>query len=257
LPRSVANFVAAVPTFVGQLLGMLRLQGGVWTAFRTSELLKLRHNTFKSFMQEVDVVVALTEWVRMLLLRNGVPRKKIIVSRHGVPHTKGINVELIDVNKTPLRVAFLGRARRDKGADTLLRAMRNEPELHIELHLYGITQSAADEEYWKTLRRLAADDSRVAFLPAVLNDEVISLLKNYHVLAVPSRWLETGPLVVLEALAAGTPVLASSLDGITEWIRHEHNGLLVEPEVIDAFRRCVSDRMLVSKLPRWQLKWPN
>jgi glycosyltransferase involved in cell wall biosynthesis len=46
---------------------------------------------------------------------------------------------------------------------------------------------------------------------------------------VPSRWLETGPLVVLEALAAGIPVAGSNLGGISEWIVDGKNGFLVEP----------------------------
>jgi glycosyltransferase involved in cell wall biosynthesis len=46
---------------------------------------------------------------------------------------------------------------------------------------------------------------------------------------VPSTWLETGPLVVLEAFAAGVPVLGSDLGGIAEWVIDGVNGLLFKP----------------------------
>src|SRR5205807_2637121 len=121
-----------------------------------------------------------------------------------------------------------------KGVDTLIKAVRAMPSMSIELHLYGVTQGASDERYWMLLRSLAASDSRITFIPSVPHDEVISLLRNYHVLAVPSRGLETGPLVVLESFAAGTPVIGSKLDGIAEWVRHQDNGLLVEPEDVHA-----------------------
>src|SRR5262249_30478865 len=156
---------------------------------------------------ETDAVIALTEWVRAILLGNGVPRRKIVLSRHGLPRTEAKIKPMIEVDKEVLRVAFIGRGNRDKGVDTLIRALRTAPELPIELHLYGLTQGAADEEYWKEQRREAANDERIAFFSPVPNSEIISLLKGYHLLAVPSRWLETGPLVVLEALAAGTPVV--------------------------------------------------
>jgi glycosyltransferase involved in cell wall biosynthesis len=62
----------------------------------------------------------------------------------------------------------------------------------------------------------------------VPSHSVRSLLADYDALAVPSCWLETGPLVVLEAFAAGIPVLGSGLGGIAELIRHDVDGLLVE-----------------------------
>ena len=183
-------------------------------------LVQAQHAAFRALMQEVDGVVALTEWVRTLLVRNGVPNSKITFSRHGYPVSRNDWEPLIDVEKTPLRVAFLGRADKVKGADTLIKAVRAAPDLGIELNLYGVTQSPADEDYLDELRRLAVDDTRIRFLPPVPNHQIVPLLKDFHVLAVPSRWLETGPLVVLESFAAGTPVIGSRLGGIAEWVWH-------------------------------------
>ena len=260
MPRPAAALVSAIPALVGRALETVDLRGGVWTALRTPGLIQLRHNTFRSLMREVDAVVALTDWVQTILLRNGVARQKIILSRHGLRHIKGTVKSLIEVDKEPLRVAFLGRALKYKGADTLIRALRTVPELVIELHLYGLIQSTADQEYWNELQRDAANDNRIAFLPPVPNGDVVSLLKDYHLLAVPSRFVETGPLVVLESLAAGTPVIGSNLGGIADWVRHEVNGLLVSPEDhqawADAFRRCASDRGLLSKL-RQEVEMPR
>jgi glycosyltransferase involved in cell wall biosynthesis len=212
----------------------------------------MRHAAFQALMEEVDGVVALAEWVRALLVLNGVPASKITFSRHGLPPLPETLEPLIDEEKTPLRVAFLGRADKVKGADTLIKAIGAAPDMNIELHLYGVTQNAADQEYWDELQRLAADDSRVRFLPPVPNHQVVPLLKGYHIVAVPSRWFETGPLVVMESLAAGIPVVGSRLGGIAEWVRHQDNGLLVDPEDVaawtNALRVCADDRRLLSKL---------
>ena len=216
------------------------------------QLVETQHEAFRALMQEVDGVVALTEWVRTVLVRNGVPASRITLSRHGRPSGSNSWEPLIDVAKRPLRVAFLGRADKVKGVDTLIKAVRGAPDLSVEVHLYGVTQSAAEEDYWTALKCLAGRDTRITFLPSVPNDQVVPLLRSYHVLAVPSRWLETGPLVVLELFAAGTPVIGSNLGGIADRVRHHVNGLLVDVEDVsawaDAIRVCSEDRDLLLKL---------
>ncbi len=252
LTRWAAAALSCVPPPLAHVVAKANLSGGMWTALRMSELVRARHEAFHELMSEVDGVVALSEWVRDLLVHNGVSGSKITLSRHGLPAISNTRQSPIDLAETPLRVAFLGRADRVKGADTIIKALRAAPDLRIMLHLYGIAQSAADEEYWTLLRSLAADDARITFFPPVPHDKVAVLLGGYHLLAVPSRWMETGPLVVLESFAAGTPVIGSKLGGIAELVQHQRNGLLVEPEDIlawvDALRRCGEDRPLLARL---------
>jgi glycosyltransferase involved in cell wall biosynthesis len=56
----------------------------------------------------------------------------------------------------------------------------------------------------------------------------VETIRKYDALVVPSVWLETGPLVVLEAFAAGVPVIGSRLGGIAEMVRDGEDGLLFE-----------------------------
>src|SRR5262249_32166598 len=72
------------------------------------------------------------------------------------------------------------------------------------------------------------DDTRVHFKPFVDPSAVIDTIAEHDVLAVPSQWMETGPLVVLEAFAAGVPVIGSALGGIAELVSDGSNGLLVD-----------------------------
>ena len=60
-------------------------------------------------------------------------------------------------------------------------------------------------------------------------------------IAVPSRGLETGPLVVLEAFAAGVPVLGSNLGGIAELVRDGVDGALVALDDVGAWAQAISD----------------
>jgi len=254
LPGKAANILSHVPYSVGRALERAGLSGGIWTALRMTDLVRMRHAAIRALLWEVDEIVALKEWVRALLLENGVPASKITLSPHGLSSDGPIGEPPIDVAEGPLRVAFLGRTDRVKGVDTLINAVCSAPDLQIELHLYGVVQGAGDQSYWSGLQNLAARDGRITFFPAVEHEDVIPLLRKYHLLAVPSRWLETGPLVVLEAFAAGAPVLGSRLGGLIDWVRHGENGLLIEPESVpawaDALRRCAHDRPFVAHLRR-------
>jgi glycosyltransferase involved in cell wall biosynthesis len=259
IPISAAKLISLQPKLVSELWEAMNLHGSVWTALRMPELIGVRHRSFRTLMGDVDKVIALSLWVRELLLCNGVPESKIVTCPHGLPAAVVSNEPQIDVKQLPLRVAFLGRADPVKGPDTLIRAVRSLPDLDIELHLYGVIQSDGDKAFWKSLRRLAKSDSRIAFRPAVPHDEIVSLLKRYHVLAVPSRWLETGPLVILESFFAGTPVIASRLGGIAEKVEEGRNGLLLHPDNIpawaDALHRCARDRKLLSALRKGAISY--
>jgi glycosyltransferase involved in cell wall biosynthesis len=85
-------------------------------------------------------------------------------------------------------------------------------------------------------------------------NRVIATLHGYDLLAVPSQSLETGPLVLLEAFAAGIPVIGSNLGGIAELIQHGVNGLLVQHDSIEAWskaiERCCGPERLVASLRR-------
>jgi glycosyltransferase involved in cell wall biosynthesis len=122
------------------------------------------------------------------------------------------------------------------------------------LDVYGIGQGETGAIYQKDLENLAAGDPRISFLPPVARETIIDLLKKYHLLAVPSQGLETGPLVILEAFAAGTPVLGSNLGGIAELVHHDVDGILVDPTSVEAWaaaiQRCTTELSLLASLRR-------
>ena len=265
LSRPFAEMVSRLPTGVGHLLGAIGRSGGPWTALRMTELITLRHGAFRALMREVDRVVVLCRWTRDLLIRNGVPAEKIVVCRHGLPQQgAGSREQMLSeplfsardsslhAPRSTLRIAFLGRLDPTKGPDLLIRAVRGLTGAPLKLHLYGVVQGEGGRQYEEALRDLAGDDPRIEFRPPVPASQVIPLLRAYDVLAVPSRWLETGPLVVLEAFAAGVPVLGARLGGIAEWVEDEENGLLVEPDSVESWRqaleRLVRDRTLLERL---------
>jgi glycosyltransferase involved in cell wall biosynthesis len=256
LPRPAATLLAALPEAVSALPGRAGLRGGTWTAVRMRELVALRQRCARAFLAEADHVVAVCEWVRVVLLRNGVPADKITLSRQGLcqddakaesgklkAESSEQKAEISAFNfqcsasseANVFRVAFLGRLDPTKGVDVLVRAVRAAADLRIAVDIFGVAQGAAGGHYARSLRELAAGDARITFQAPLPASEVVARLREYDLLAAPSQWLETGPLVVLEAFAAGVPVLGSRLGGIAELVRDGVDGVLVEPASIAAW----------------------
>ncbi|MDQ6672224.1 MAG: glycosyltransferase [Chloroflexota bacterium] len=255
--RRTGVMLGHLPSTVGQVVGGVGLAGGVWTGLRMTDLVRTQHTAFRSFIGSMDRVVVLCQWTEELLVRNGVPKRKLMLSRHGLVDSRpgsehGPPPETDQSRQSPLRMAFVGRLHPTKGLETLLRALARVPDARLSLDVFGVPEDTDAKGYADSLRALAAVDSRICFRAPVANDQVVGFLSGYDLLAVPSLWLETGPLVVLEAFAAGIPVIGSKRGGIAELVQDRVNGLLVEPESVDAWsgvlHELASDPELVQRL---------
>ncbi|HEX2092015.1 MAG TPA: glycosyltransferase family 4 protein [Longimicrobiaceae bacterium] len=115
-----------------------------------------------------------------------------------------------------------------KGLDTLLRAfgriVREYPD--VELCIAG---RGKDEERVRDLARDLGVEDRVRIYPDVERAEVLRLLSGALALLMPSR-LEGLPMVPAEAMAAGVPVVATSVGAVPEVVDPPHGGILVPPD---------------------------
>jgi glycosyltransferase involved in cell wall biosynthesis len=236
---TTAELLSRVPVRLSRLGGRLGRDGGAWTALQMPALMQSRHDAVRALMHEVSAVVAVSAWVRDLLLANDVPPAKIVLSRQGLGYAAPrprVPASGAAARGLAVRSVILTRLDPAKGVHVVLEALRSAPDLPLTLDVYGVAQDARQERYGERLRRLACDDARVRFLPSLATGDVVSALAGYDVLLAPSQGLETGPLVVLEAFAAGIPVIGSRLGGIAERVRPEVDGLLVEASSVGAWR---------------------
>lgn len=131
------------------------------------------------------------------------------------------------------KVAYIGRLTREKGADLVAAAGRA-----AGMPVLFIGEGPAEAE----IQRIDPQAEILGWRP---RGEVNDILRSrVRAVVAPSRWYETGPLTVYEALAAGVPAIASSRCGAAEKVDHGRTGLVVEPEVeslADAFRALARD----------------
>jgi glycosyltransferase involved in cell wall biosynthesis len=190
---------------------------------RQVRALKERPGTIREKMALVDHIIVYTHLMRELLLANGIGDGKIEVSHYGID-TSGIRRDDRPF-APPLRIGFVGTLAPHKGCDILIRAFRNLPSgLDATLDIYGNLERF--KPFVGGLRRLAGDDRRINFAGPFSREEVGDVLSRMDVLVVPSRWYENGPGVIFEAFAAGIPVVATDLGGMSEFVKHKENGLL-------------------------------
>src|SRR5262249_6140863 len=127
-----------------------------------------------------------------------------------------------------------------KGVDLLIEAVRRAPAANVRLAVYGVRQPGS-EGLATQLEKAAADDPRISMQPVLRREAGVDAMGTFNFVVVPPGWLETGPLVVLESFAAGTPVLGARLGGIAELVTEGVDGVLVTPDDPAAWSSAITE----------------
>jgi glycosyltransferase involved in cell wall biosynthesis len=159
-------------------------------------------------------------------------------------------------------VLFVGRVTPHKGVDRLIEALPDDAELRVAGST-GHDRNAPERDYPNLLRRLAAQ-RRVQFLGTVPDADLPALYRQAQVFALPSvhqtcygRHIAISELLglaAIEAMASGTPVVASTIGGLPEVVEDGVTGFLVAPGDVNELRgrlaQLLSDRRLAARLGR-------
>lgn len=192
-----------------------------------------------------DAIIAVSEAVRGSLIKNYFlsPQKVFTVYN-------GVDIEKFEArNSTPKEnktILYLGRLDRDKGLSLLLRAVAN-----FQLLIVGDGPEKTRLE--KQAKELGLSDV-VEFVGQVPYEETPKYYQAADVFVLPSEALEGLPMTVIEAMAAGLPVVASRVGGVPEAVIEGETGLLVEPgnveELSAALQKLLTDDVLREKMGR-------
>lgn len=170
------------------------------------------------------------------------------------------------------KLLFVGRLSPEKGIHVLLEAMplviERHPEAQLELvgplgsapmdFIVGLSddpmvkklEAFYDGNYKDHLERRLTETTRqkVSFTGKLDHSQLVGRLGEAAMFLHPSVWGEPFPLAVLEAMAAGVPVVASRIGGLVESVEHEKTGLLVEPNnpraLAEAINKILDDDAL-------------
>jgi glycosyltransferase involved in cell wall biosynthesis/peptidoglycan/xylan/chitin deacetylase (PgdA/CDA1 family) len=177
-------------------------------------------------------VVANSHAAAQRLRVEGVEHGKILV----IPN--GIDTRIFEPHRyssTPRHIMMIACLREEKRIDVLVRSMPRILERYPDARLTLAGDGTCREELATLVRQLGVGE-RVTFLGH--RDDVPALLQDADVFVLPSR-SEAFPNSVMEAMAAGVPVIASNVGGIPELVRDQVTGRLVPPGDVDALSNAL------------------
>ena len=197
----------------------------------------VNHWTERVSLVGVDALVTVSQSLRQHMLRQGYRSERVTTIPNGVP----ISLQLRS-GKTPTGTWTLGMTalfRPRKGLEVLLDAIQilRSQQFPVRLQAVGPFETA---EYERAIRarveRLGISES-VTWTGFTSN--VAAELTQMDLFVLPSLFGEGLPMVVLEAMAAGVPVVASRVEGVPEAIEHGVSGLLAKPNDPAELADCI------------------
>jgi len=186
-------------------------------------------------LRRFNRVLVASEFMEKDLVRLGVPRDRIVRLPNAVDVQR---FSLEGVTRAEARAKYLagketrligtvGRLSREKGHRYLLEALARIRGQMKNLKLMILGTGIEEPSLRRLSQRLGLEDT-VKWIPSCPYAEIPLFFKAMDLFVLPSL-RENQPLVLLEAMAAGTPVVATRVGGVTEMIRNGSEGLLVPP----------------------------
>lgn len=210
----------------------------------------------KTAYQSAARIIAVSEGMRQDILRcyPELDPNKVVTIHNGIdlevfkPTTNEKLVRALGVDPAKPSVLFVGRITRQKGLPYLLKAAKQLPgDVQLVLAAGSADTPEILAEVTALVNELKQSRSHVIWLNQQLNrEELIALLSAASVFACPSIYEPLG-IVNLEAMACGTPVIATATGGIPEVVVHNETGVLVPIEqVIDGSGTPIDENAFVN-----------
>jgi glycosyltransferase involved in cell wall biosynthesis len=138
-------------------------------------------------------------------------------------------------------VAYVGRLAQEKGVTDVLELALAMPDIQVTVAGHGPLAGA--------VRRRAEQLQNLDYLGSLSRKRVLELIARSLVLLMPSRWEEPGPLAALEAMSAGTPVIAYRAGGLAEYVEDAGAGAVIRASTADLVHTV---KELLSDVERWR-----
>jgi glycosyltransferase involved in cell wall biosynthesis len=175
------------------------------------------HRALGTWSNSIDAYVALSDFNRSLFCQAGFAATSLFVKPNFLKSDPGPG------SRERTGALFVGRLIPEKGISTLLAAWKRIG-LRLPLTIFG-DGPLRDE----VALAAGSSDGAIRWLGWRSRSEVDEALGAASVVISPSVWIEAGPLSVIESFARGTPVVASRLGSLADFVKPDVSGYLFDP----------------------------
>jgi glycosyltransferase involved in cell wall biosynthesis len=176
-----------------------------------------KHRRIGTWATKVDRFIAVARFARDKYVEAGFPPERIVAKYNFLPAELWGDPGNLDARWHAPRALYVGRLAPEKGVRTLVEAWR---EIDIPLDMIGGGQLEQE------LRQSAP--ANVTIHGARPRPEIFAAMRKATFQVMTSEWYETCPMVIVEGMAHGLPIIASRLGGMQEIVSDKETGLLFE-----------------------------
>lgn len=170
------------------------------------------------YYNNIDTIVALTEFQKRKLTHYGFPKEKIAIIGNFTSLSNS-STDIKDAKRESKSVLFVGRLSREKGYDILFKAAKMLPD-----YSFTVAGEKSDTVSESEL------PSNISLLGRVERSELTTLYNTHNTLAITSRCYEGFPLTILEAASHNIPIVAPDMGAMASIIEDMETGVLYEEE---------------------------
>lgn len=193
--------------------------------------------------RRIDRVIAPSRFMRSKLIEGGWPEDKVVFLQNFADDAildRAANAGADATDRENPYLLFFGRLSVEKGVDTLLRAfdavLPSLPQ-NMRLVVVGDGPDAAD---FKALASSLGCASRIEFAGYQTGGALQAYVERASLAIASSRWRENMPYSIVEAFAAGTPVIGTNIGGIPELVDEGKTGFICEPGGVQSMADAIS-----------------
>ncbi|WP_162787289.1 glycosyltransferase family 4 protein [Notoacmeibacter marinus] len=191
--------------------------------------LRFRSALLRDLLQRADLVLCPSRSLADTYLQAGFCFRRLEIVRLGLDPEIKCSAPSNKILLDPLRIGFIGSIAYHKGVHVLTNAVEEIHSLGLSCQCMIYGSSTNQPEYAIPLLNRYSGHSSFEFMGEYSVKEIGNILSDIDIVAVPSIWPENSPLVILQSLACGIPVIASHIGGMGEFIINGTNGLLCQP----------------------------
>lgn len=234
------DFISLLYVFPQKLTKKIAVVFHCHVAFKESIFNKVVLSRFVN--SGADTIVVPSVYLKNELTRIGINPLKISCIYNGIeePHVEE-SAKLKSESDGRLRICIVGVIQYQKGQDILIKAVENlyKKGIFVSASIVGKT---VEEDFYQKLQshaQLVNIPSEINFIGELNHFETLQYISNQDIVVCLSRYRETLPTTLIEAMSLQKPIIGNNIGGIPELIENGVNGYLIEENNVEQLEEAI------------------